>query len=243
MPRQARVRDNYGTYHIYQRSQSDRELFRGEEDRAVFWQVLTDASERFPVRLLGYCLLDSSSYHLLIKLDGCDISNLMKSINISYVRGINAAAGLFRDRFQSVLIQSVEDVVSLQNTLKDRAEGQAKWNSFCHFDRQALDEAGMRMMDINEVTLEDGELMSCTGDNCLSDMMEVRNFLDTELADIGLAFEEMLTKLDLRNDLICECRLRSTLSLKQIGTLFGGLSESSISKIIKQHKRSIATLA
>ena len=243
MPRQARVRDNYGTYHIYQRSQDDRELFRSEADRAVFWQVLTEASERFPVRLLGYCLLDSSSYHLLMKFDGCDISQLMKSINISYVRGINAAAGLFRDRFQSDLFRATEDIEALRESLRQRAEGQVKWNSFCHFDQQALTEAGLRLTKAAEVFEDEASGSACSGDSCLDNPDDVREFLDAELDCINIDFEAMLLNLDLRNDLICACRLRSTLSLKQIGELFGGLSESSISKIIKQHKRSPLQLA
>lgn len=242
MPRQARVKDNFGTYHIYQRSQDERELFRNEADRTVFWQVLTEASERFPVRLLGYCLLDATSYHLLIKLDGCDISKLMKSINISYVRGINAAAGLFRDRYQSELIHSAEDIDALREKLKMRARGKMKWNSFCHFDQQALSEAGLRIANTEEILEDEGRIMNCSGEDCLNSIEDVQVFLNEKLERQNLDFETMLRMQELRNDLICECRLRSTLSLKQIGELFGGLSESSISKIIKQHKRSAIQL-
>lgn len=233
MPRQARVKDNYGIYHIYQRSHEERPLFRGEEDRESFWQVLTEASDRFPLRLLGYCLLDDNSYHLLMKLDGCDISKLMKSINISYVRRIEAPAGLFRDRFQSELIETVDGIEALHLKLQDRAKGEERWNSFCHFDQQALADVGLRTSSIHEVLVSDADEHRCEEAICLEDPDALRAYLEEELLAIDSNFEEMLRNRTLRNDYIARARRRSTLSLREIGQLFGGLSESSISKIVK----------
>jgi len=48
----------------------------------------------------------------------------------------------------------------------------------------------------------------------------------------GLSLEELLKEKEIRNDLILRFRKNSTLSLKELGALFGGLSESSICKIL-----------
>ena len=231
MPREARVKDAFGAFHIVQRSSEDRQIFRHEADRALFWRILTDAREQFRFRLMGYCLLDASSYHLLVKLDGCDLSQLMKSINISYVMGTGVQAGLFRDRYQSELLDEESDVHALLSKLEARALGEDRWNSFCHIDRIVLDEVGFKLT-------EPHEFLQCAGENCMIQPHEVENYIEETLADIGISFAEMLEKRDLRNDLICDVRLQSTLSLKQIGALFGDLSESAISKIIKQERRS-----
>ena len=233
MPRQARVKHPYGLYHVFQRSSDEREIFRHESDRQAFWQVLTEASERFSIRLLGYCLLDPTSYHILIKLDRCDISSLMKSINISFMRTIGASAGLFRDRFQSELIESRADLNQVYEKMEARAEGYDKWNSFCHFDRTALTAVGLELADPIEIELTDS---GCTGDNCLTNAAELKALIDSELAQNKLSFDEMLNTTELRNELICRARRESTLTLRELGDFFGGLSESRISKIIKQHQ-------
>lgn len=233
LPRQARVKDRYGVYHIYQRSQAEREIFRDESDRSLFWDVLKDASKQFPFRLLGYCMLDPGSYHLLLKLDGCDISSLMKSINISYVRGIGVSAGLFRDRYHSDLISTRNDLTLFYDQLRQRSEGRLRWNSFCHFDRLALEEAGMQLADVRDIEPAASLPAACEGDSCISLEVDVRRFLDHELEKTGTTFDEMLLSPALRNRLISDVRSRSTLSLKQIGGCFGNLSESAVSKILK----------
>lgn len=237
MPRQARIRDPHGLYHVYQRSSDDRVLFRQESDRQAFWQVLTEASERFSFRLLGYCLLDPRSFHLLIKLDRCDISSLMKSINISFMRAIDAGAGLFRDRFQSDLIVCHDELETVYQKMEARAEGFDKWNSFCRFDQAALATVGLELADPIEVEISDGP---CSGDHCLSDLAGLQTRIDAELDARGMSFSEMLETASVRNELIWQARRESTLTLQQLGAFFGGLSESRISKIIKQSTRAAA---
>ncbi|HCW73194.1 MAG TPA: hypothetical protein DHM90_04710 [Clostridiaceae bacterium] len=48
----------------------------------------------------------------------------------------------------------------------------------------------------------------------------------------GMSLTELLKEKELRNELILKFRKNSTLSLKELGSLFGGLSESSICKIL-----------
>jgi uncharacterized protein YnzC (UPF0291/DUF896 family) len=51
----------------------------------------------------------------------------------------------------------------------------------------------------------------------------------------GLSIDEAIEDRALRNELIKTFRKNSTLSLKTLGKLFGGLSESSISKILNNN--------
>ena len=57
--------------------------------------------------------------------------------------------------------------------------------------------------------------------------------LETIATERGLTLDELLKNKSLRNELIRLFRKHSTLSLKQLGELFGNLSESTISKLLK----------
>jgi hypothetical protein len=50
----------------------------------------------------------------------------------------------------------------------------------------------------------------------------------------GYTFESMLKDKKYRNELIKDFRKQSILSLKELGELFGGISESGISRILKK---------
>ena len=55
-----------------------------------------------------------------------------------------------------------------------------------------------------------------------------------ELTARELTLSELNKDKDLRNTWICEARRASCLTQKEIGSVFGGLSESMVSKILNQ---------
>jgi hypothetical protein len=83
--------------------------------------------------------------------------------------------------------------------------------------------------------------MNCDDENpfeticmpCLKTRDEAYQKLQEHARTHRLTVDEMLGNKEIRNALIIEFRKSSLLSLKDLGLLFGGLSESSISKILK----------
>ncbi len=65
-------------------------------------------------------------------------------------------------------------------------------------------------------------------------MDEAESKLEKRCSQKGMSKTEMLNDKTVRNQLIRHIRQNSTLSLKNIGILFGGLSESTICKILNQ---------
>lgn len=59
-----------------------------------------------------------------------------------------------------------------------------------------------------------------------------KHLFDTDLKVMGMSLENVLKDTALRNQLIRKMRKNSLLSLKDIGELFGGISESRISRIV-----------
>jgi REP element-mobilizing transposase RayT len=91
MPRYARVkRGEYCTYHIIQRGNERRAIFRGDSDKERFLETLVRMKEKYAYKVYYYCLMDNHM-HLIINTNGSDISQIMKSINVSHSIYFNKA--------------------------------------------------------------------------------------------------------------------------------------------------------
>jgi len=221
MARQARVKNEFGIFHITQRGGACRNLFQSVEDRNKFISILHKSKTKFNYLLHGFCLLEDNAYDLLIDVNGSDLSKIMKSINISYAMYAKCDGKLFTDRYKSEMINP-EELDNHKRYLQEKrlsyvAQNDVACFSIC-FDNVCYD-------SVIHMDLED-----C--DNCIKCMDTASLKLEHIAAKKGLTFDELLADKDIRNQLIFDFRRSSTLSLKALGELFGGLSESSVSKII-----------
>jgi len=108
MPRLQRIKGEFSTYHVMQRGNEKKDIFRSDKDRFKFLEIISKAKEKHNFKVYVYCLMDNH-VHLVINDNGNDISMLMKSINVSYVTYFNRihqrSGHLFQDRFRSELIK------------------------------------------------------------------------------------------------------------------------------------------
>lgn len=235
MPRLARIKDEFGIYYITQLGGSDRNLFENEKDRNKFLSILMEAKGKNDFKLYGYCIAKENEYHLIINANGSDISKIMKGINISYAMYVNAPGCLYRDRYKSQLIK---DKFSLMEILSNiHTEGKKInniYNSYCLYNKDSLFES--RLVDQGDLELlEDEENCLHQKNDCQSCMRspdEARNKLNEIAESKGINLRELLKDKPARNQLIREFRKNSILSLRELGQVFGGLSESSVCKIL-----------
>lgn len=107
MPRVARLKGLNSTYHIIMRGNEKKNIFLDSKDKSRFIEILTRMKEKYNYRLEAYCLMDNH-VHLLINDNENDISQIMKSINISYAYYFNNTydreGHLFQDRFVSEVV-------------------------------------------------------------------------------------------------------------------------------------------
>src|SRR3989338_2287789 len=66
MPRRARYVQEYGYYHVISRSINQTWVMRDPEDFARFRKLISEAKERFPIRLFHYALMNTH-FHLVIQ--------------------------------------------------------------------------------------------------------------------------------------------------------------------------------
>lgn len=207
MPRSMRIKDDYGVYYIKQQGSSQRNLFQNENDRNRFLSILMESKNNNDFILYAYCIANENEYTLILNANGSDISKIMKGINISYAMYVNQSGSLYRDRYKSLLIND--------------------WDTL--FDSKLIDRKDIELFLLDETCFR--QKKDCK--NCLSTQMEATLELKKLASSRGLSVEELLKPNSVRNALIREFRKKSTLSLKDLGEVFGGLSESSICKILK----------
>jgi putative transposase len=103
MPRIAREKGEFSTYHIILRGNERKNIFLQDDDKIRFLNIMSRMMEKYNFILESYCLMDNH-VHLLINDNGNDISKIIKSINVSYAYYFNhnykRVGHLFQDRFK-----------------------------------------------------------------------------------------------------------------------------------------------
>ncbi len=238
MVRRARVKELYGIYYIHQVSHGERPLFRNDDDRSMFLEILKRAQSKFEFKLYAYCILTSNEYHLVIEVNGGNLSNIMKSINIGYAMYAKSPHPLFKDRYKSQILSSLDEVQEKFQLIHRQGIENSIYNSYCHYNNTTplqLDWIASIESSIagnSKDLCEDRTVNSSDCINCIQTLTEARAHLNKLAIEGGLTTSQLLSDKFCRNQLIRDFRKNSTLTLKEIGILFGGLSESSICKIL-----------
>lgn len=144
MPRAARVKGEFQTYHIVQRGNERKKIFLSDYDKIRFLDTLSKMKEKYNFNMEAFCLMDNH-VHLLINDNGNDISKIVKSINISYAYYFNHAykriGHLFQDRFKSEVVGDDNYLLTVNSYIHNnpvkaglvKYPYQYRWSSFNHY--------------------------------------------------------------------------------------------------------------
>ena len=120
MPRIARVAPGGLVYHVTNRAVGRTLLFRKDADYEAFQQLLVEACERKPMRILSYCLLPDR-WHLVVhpRKDGqlTDFVRWLTHTHAARWRAVHNTTGvgrLYQGRFKNFIIQRDESLASLR---------------------------------------------------------------------------------------------------------------------------------
>ncbi len=219
MARKARVKDEYGVFVISQDGSNERPLFKNEMDRKKFLEILKRAEKKYQFKLHAYCIGDINHFDLVIDVNGGDVSKIMKSINIAYAMYVKSKNKLFKDRYKSVLLVNDKELNNVLADIRSRKSEKEYWR-ICY-------DISQKDNFIHNAYFED-----C--DNCINCYEIAERKLDT-IAELEQSTRALLIKdKEKRNELIKVFRKNTTLSMKEIGKLFGDISESSVCKILNK---------
>ncbi len=146
MARQARKQSVNGIYHVMLRGMNQQQIFKDEEDREKYLQIVRECKEISGFTLLAYCLM-GNHIHLLLKEGTEPLGQIFKRIGTRFVYWYNVKyqrdGHLFHDRFKSEPIDDDEYLLTVlrhihQEPVKagicDRPEDyhDSSWREYLH---------------------------------------------------------------------------------------------------------------
>ena len=128
MPRRLRQATGGLVYHVLNRGVGRMALFDDDADYAAFEQVLAEAQQRRPTRLLGYCLMPNH-WHLVIWPRADDeLSEWMRWVTVTHTQRRHAhrqSAGtgpVYQGRFKSFPVCKDEHLLTLLRYVERNAQ-------------------------------------------------------------------------------------------------------------------------
>jgi len=108
MARPLRIEYPGGVYHITNRGNDKKTVFKDDRDRETFLKILTFVNKRYHWICHAYCLMDNH-YHLMIETPDANLSLGMRQLNGVYAQArnkrCNKTGHLFQGRYKAIVIQ------------------------------------------------------------------------------------------------------------------------------------------
>ncbi len=108
MSRPLRIEYKGAWYHVMNRGAGRRVIYKHNDHRQVFLELLRELQEDYMVEIHAYCLMDNH-YHLLLHTPQGNLSRAMRHLNGVYTQRYNKIqktdGALLKGRYKSVLIQ------------------------------------------------------------------------------------------------------------------------------------------
>ncbi len=130
-------------YHVLNRANARVQIFDNDKDYQIFEQILTEAKEKYDMRLLAYCIMPNH-WHLVVypKKDG-DLSKFMNWLTLTHTqrwhvdKKTTGQGHLYQGRYKSFLCQNDNHFLTLvryveRNALRANLVSKAeewKWGS------------------------------------------------------------------------------------------------------------------
>jgi putative transposase len=121
MPRRARTLIGGYAYHVLNRANGRLRMFRKEADFAAFEQMLAEAQERVPLRILGYVVM-GNHWHFVVWPrvgQGGDVSEFFRWLSVTHAQrwhahhGTSGMGHLYQGRFKSFPIASDDHLLAV----------------------------------------------------------------------------------------------------------------------------------
>ncbi|OGF50827.1 MAG: hypothetical protein A2044_06535 [Candidatus Firestonebacteria bacterium GWA2_43_8] len=110
MPRTARLVDVNRPYHICQRGNSKQIIFHEQNDKEYYLKMLTEASLKYDMKILAYCLMENHVHLIVIPKYNYSLSKAFRNINGKYSRFFNQkydkSGHFWSERFYSKALDS-----------------------------------------------------------------------------------------------------------------------------------------
>ncbi len=144
MARPLRVEYPGAFYHIIQRGNEGRDIFKSDQDREKFLEYIGVVSQRYRIVIHAFCLMNNH-FHLILETKEPNLTRVMHVLNTSYSIYFNTkrkrSGHLFQGRYKAILVQADEYLHHLSRYIhlnpvrkrKVKAPGNYPWSSYKFF--------------------------------------------------------------------------------------------------------------
>src|SRR5512142_2829670 len=141
MSRPLRIEYAGAVYHITNRGNDKKAIFKDDHDHETFLKIPTFVNKRYHWLCHGYCLMNNH-YHLIVETPDGNLSLGMRQLNGVYTQAFNkrhrCVGHVFQGRFKAVLVQKDSHFLEVcryvvLNPVRAKAVGhprQWKWSSY-----------------------------------------------------------------------------------------------------------------
>jgi len=116
VPRQKRQESPTGYYHIMMRGINKEMIFRRDDLKSSFMEILSRKLEETEVEVAAYCIMDNH-VHLVLKGELIEIGILLKRVNTTFAMKLNSrmdrVGHVFQDRYKSQEVLSDEHLLQV----------------------------------------------------------------------------------------------------------------------------------
>ncbi|OGN16161.1 MAG: hypothetical protein A3C81_03025 [Candidatus Yanofskybacteria bacterium RIFCSPHIGHO2_02_FULL_46_19] len=111
MPRPTRTIEGDTIYHVLNRANAKMQIFEKEKDYLAFEKILLEAKDKYPMRILAYCLMPNHWHFVLYPKDKKDLPEFMRWITLTHTqrwlvhRNMVGYGHLYQGRYKSFPIQ------------------------------------------------------------------------------------------------------------------------------------------
>jgi len=141
MARPLRIEYDGALYHVTSRGNARKPIYKDDDDRLAFLDILSKTARRFNWLCHAYCLMNNH-YHLVIETPDGNLSKGMRQINGIYTQYFNIRHNrpghIFQGRYKAILIQKESHLLEVSryvvlNPVRARAVGKPeewRWSSY-----------------------------------------------------------------------------------------------------------------
>ena len=111
MPRPPRTIQGDTIYHVLNRANARMQIFEKEKDYLAFEKILTEAKDKYPMRILAYCLMPNHWHFVLHPKENQDLSSFMRWVTLTHTqrwlvhRHMIGYGHLYQGRYKSFPVQ------------------------------------------------------------------------------------------------------------------------------------------
>ena len=138
MARPLRIEYDGAVYHVTSRGNERKSIFKDDEDRMFFLDILKKVNDKYNLLCHAYCLMNNH-YHLVIETPDGNLSKGMKQINGVYTQTYNKrhnrVGHIFQGRYKAILIQKESHLLEVSRyVVLNPKEQMGVRSCFLHFN-------------------------------------------------------------------------------------------------------------